>query len=103
MDLLHYEALIAQLLKDHFGCCIADTHLTNSKIDLARLNGVAPYEVVNQQAVDLDLLRTDLATGNAFPRALLGNADQYRATLKLSLQSVRAGLDNARTDMALLH
>lgn len=82
MDLKQYKSLVAQMLKEHFNRDISDTHLTDPTLDFARLNCVPAYQAVNQQAIELDLVRTDLANGNAYPRALLGNVDQYRAASK---------------------
>lgn len=102
MELKQYKELVAQLLRHHYGQRLEQTGLTDEALSGACTAGVPAFAIVNQQAVAADLKRTDLAKGIAYPRAPLGKADEYWATLRLSVQTVRAGLSIVRAGMAPL-
>ena len=102
MEFKQYKELVAQLLRHHYGQRLEQTGLTDQALSDACVSGIPAFAIVNQQAVAADLKRTDLARGIAYPRAPLGKADEYWATLRLSVQTVRAGLSIVRAGMAPL-
>lgn len=102
MDTNQYKELVSQLLRHHYGRRLEQTGLTDEELSGACEVGIPAFVMVNQMAVAADLKRTDLARGIAYPRAPLGKADEYWATLRLSVQTVRAGLSIVRAGMAPL-